>query len=61
VLDQTNKVIFHDVEGQARFLRTARDAVELKPANPARFIVHSVLKEEPQYPDDVAVMMIFFE
>ena len=50
-----------DVEGHARLLRAARDAVESKSPNPARFIVESVLQGEPQHPDDVAVMTIFFE
>jgi serine phosphatase RsbU (regulator of sigma subunit) len=52
----------HDVEeGEARLLKAARDAVAAKVPNPARFIVESVLQEQPQHPDDVAVMTIFFE
>ena len=52
----------HDFdEGEQRLLRAARDAVEAKAPNPARFIVQSVLQEEPQHPDDIAVMTIFFE
>jgi serine phosphatase RsbU (regulator of sigma subunit) len=52
----------HDVaEGQARLLRAARDAVNAKVEHPAKFIVESVLLEEPQHPDDVAVMTIFFK
>ena len=52
----------HDVEeGEARLLRAAHDAVSAKARNPAKFIVESVLQEEQQHPDDVAVMTIFFE
>jgi serine phosphatase RsbU (regulator of sigma subunit) len=52
----------HDVdEGEARLLKAAREAVNAKVPNPARFIVENVLQEEPQHPDDVAVMTIFFE
>jgi serine phosphatase RsbU (regulator of sigma subunit) len=52
----------HDIEeGEARLLRAARDAADLKVPNPAQSIVESVLQEEPQHPDDVAVMTIFFE
>jgi serine phosphatase RsbU (regulator of sigma subunit) len=52
----------HDVEeGEARLIEAARNAVESKCPAPARFIVESVLNEEPQHPDDVAVMTVFFE
>jgi sigma-B regulation protein RsbU (phosphoserine phosphatase) len=52
----------HDIQdGEARLLRAARDAVKTKAQKPARFIVESVLKEESQHPDDVAVLTIFFE
>ena len=52
----------HDVrEGEAMLLRAAREAVETKAEHPARFIVESILHEEPQHPDDVAVLTIFFE
>jgi serine phosphatase RsbU (regulator of sigma subunit) len=52
----------HDVaEGEARLLKAARDAVTAQVEHPARFIVESVLQEEPQHPDDVAVMTIFFQ
>jgi serine phosphatase RsbU (regulator of sigma subunit) len=52
----------HDVdEGEARLLTAARAAVEAKAPSPARFIVESVLQEEPQHPDDIAVMTIFFK
>jgi serine phosphatase RsbU (regulator of sigma subunit) len=51
----------NDLEGEARLLKAARDAIEAKPALPARFIVDSVLAEESEHPDDVAVMTIYFE
>jgi phosphoserine phosphatase RsbU/P len=52
----------HDAEnGEARLLKAARNAVESKSPNPARFIVESVLGEELEHSDDVAVMTIFFE
>ncbi len=53
----------HDVEkGEARLLEAARGAVDTKAEHPARFIVESVLQgEQQQYPDDVAVLTIFFE
>jgi len=52
----------HDAdEGEERLLKAARDAVEAKAPNPARFIAQSVLQAEPQHPDDIAVMTIFFE
>jgi serine phosphatase RsbU (regulator of sigma subunit) len=52
----------HDVEeGEARLLRAAHDAVNAKAQNPAKFIVESVLVEETQHPDDVAVLTIYFE
>jgi serine phosphatase RsbU (regulator of sigma subunit) len=52
----------HDVEeGEAKLLRAAGDAVERRVLDPARFIVESVLQEESQHPDDVAVMTILFE
>ncbi|MGD0050630.1 MAG: PP2C family protein-serine/threonine phosphatase [Vulcanimicrobiaceae bacterium] len=52
----------HDVTvGEARLLKAARDAVSAKAQHPAQFIVESVLQEEPQHPDDVAVMTILFE
>ena len=52
----------HDTnEGETRLLKAARAAVDTKAEHPAAFIVESVLKEELQHPDDVAVMTIFFE
>jgi serine phosphatase RsbU (regulator of sigma subunit) len=53
----------HDAgRGEAKLLKAARDAVDAKVTNPATFIVESVLRDEQmQYPDDVAVMTIFFE
>jgi serine phosphatase RsbU (regulator of sigma subunit) len=52
----------HDAEeGEAKLLRAAREAVEAIAPYPARFIVDSVLREEREHPDDVAVMTIFFE
>jgi serine phosphatase RsbU (regulator of sigma subunit) len=51
----------NDLEGEARLLKAARDAVETQAPLPACFIVESVLEEESQYPDDVAVMTIYFE
>ena len=52
----------HDVdEGQRRLLRAAQEAVDSSSSRPARFIVESVLREEQQHPDDVAVVTIFFE
>ena len=52
----------HNVEeGEARLLVAARHAVETRVTNPAKFIVESVLRGEHQYPDDVAVLTIFFE
>jgi serine phosphatase RsbU (regulator of sigma subunit) len=52
----------HDADdGEARLLKAARDAVEARVRNPAKFIVESVLHDEPQHPDDVAVMTILFE
>jgi serine phosphatase RsbU (regulator of sigma subunit) len=52
----------HDIQdGETRLLRAARDAVKTKAQKPAKFIVESVLKEESQHPDDVAVLTIFFE
>jgi hypothetical protein len=52
----------HDAQdGEARLLRAARDAVTTKAQHPAKFIVESVLQEEARYPDDVAVLTIFFE
>lgn len=52
----------HDVqEGEAKLLAAARNAVDEKAQHPARFIVENVLQEEPQHPDDVAVLTIFFE
>jgi len=52
----------HNIEaGEARLLRAAHDAVTERAEHPARFIVESVLQEEPQHPDDVAVLTIFFE
>jgi serine phosphatase RsbU (regulator of sigma subunit) len=51
----------HDVnEGEARLLTAARDAVDAKAQRPAKFIVESVLREEPVHPDDVAVLTISF-
>jgi serine phosphatase RsbU (regulator of sigma subunit) len=52
----------HDAQqGEARLLRAARDAVTTKAQYPAKFIVESVLQEEAQHPDDVAVLTISFE
>jgi serine phosphatase RsbU (regulator of sigma subunit) len=52
----------HDIEeGELRLLRAAREVVEANTASPARFIVESVLRGEPQYLDDVAVLTILFE
>jgi len=52
----------HDVEaGEAALLVAARDAVTTSLHSPARFIVDHVLKDKPQYLDDVAVLTIFFE
>lgn len=52
----------HNVEeGEARLLAAARAALDAKAPTPARFIVESVLQVEPQHPDDVAVLTIFFE
>jgi serine phosphatase RsbU (regulator of sigma subunit) len=52
----------HNVEeGEARLLVAARHAVETRVTNPAKFIVENVLRGEHQYPDDVAVLTIFFE
>jgi len=52
----------HDIQqGEARLLRAARDAVTTNSEHPARFIVESVLQEESQHPDDIAVLTIFFE
>lgn len=52
----------HDIQnGEARLLRSVRDAVTAEARNPAKFIVESVLLEESQHPDDVAVLTIFFE
>jgi serine phosphatase RsbU (regulator of sigma subunit) len=51
----------HDAEdGEARLLTASRDALTAKAANPAEFIVEHVLQEEVQYPDDIAVLTIFF-
>ena len=51
----------HDAEeGEVRLLAAARDAVATKARNPARFIVENVLKEDPEHPDDVAVLTIRF-
>jgi serine phosphatase RsbU (regulator of sigma subunit) len=52
----------HDAdEGEVRLLRAAHDAVTTKAESPAKFIVDSVLREESKYPDDVAVLTIFFK
>jgi serine phosphatase RsbU (regulator of sigma subunit) len=53
----------HDVEeGEARLMKAAQAAAEERAQNPARFIVESVLQDEPQqHPDDIAVLTIFFE
>ena len=52
----------HDAEqGEARLLRAAGEAVNVKAPHPARYIVESVLLEEQQHPDDVAVLTISFE
>jgi serine phosphatase RsbU (regulator of sigma subunit) len=47
-------------DGEHKLLKAARDAIDAGAPNPARFIAEGVLKEEPQYPDDVAVLTIFF-
>jgi serine phosphatase RsbU (regulator of sigma subunit) len=47
-------------EGEAKLLKASRDAVETEAPNPARFIVENVLKESPQYLDDIAVLTIRF-
>ena len=52
----------HDIQaGEARLLRAAREAVTTRARHPARFIVESVLQEELEHPDDVAVLTILFE
>ena len=52
----------HNVdEGEARLLWAARAAVEAQAANPAQYIVESVLHEHVSHPDDVAVMTISFD
>lgn len=52
----------HDAEaGEAALLVAARDAVTTRAQSPARFIVDHVLKDKPQYLDDVAVLTIAFE
>ena len=52
----------HDAaEGEASLLKAARDAVTEGARNPAAFIAESVLQEEMEHPDDVAVLTIFFE
>ena len=52
----------HDIDkGERLLLRFAREAVDLKVADPARFIVEHVLETSARFPDDVAVMTIFFE
>jgi serine phosphatase RsbU (regulator of sigma subunit) len=51
----------HDAEeGERRLLVAARQAVETNASDPAQFIVRSVLRDEPEYTDDVAVLTIFF-
>lgn len=51
----------HDSEeGEARLLSAARDAVESEAQKPARFIVESVLHNNPGQVDDIAVMTILF-
>jgi serine phosphatase RsbU (regulator of sigma subunit) len=51
-----------DVEtGEASLLRVSRETVEAKVADPARFIVEQMLKTPAKYPDDVAVLTIYFE
>jgi serine phosphatase RsbU (regulator of sigma subunit) len=52
----------HDAEeGEARLLAASREAVTTNAQSPARFIAEHVLQGEEQYPDDVAVLTIFFE
>jgi serine phosphatase RsbU (regulator of sigma subunit) len=52
----------HDIEaGEVRLLQAARDAVTTQAQHPAEFIVENVLQDESKYPDDVAVLTIFFE
>ena len=51
-----------DAVAEEKLLKATRDAVEAKTTKPATFIAESVLHEvEAQYPDDIAVMTIFFE
>jgi serine phosphatase RsbU (regulator of sigma subunit) len=49
-----------DVEGERRLLKATREALDADVARPARYIVESVLSEEMQRPDDVAVLTIRF-
>jgi serine phosphatase RsbU (regulator of sigma subunit) len=52
----------HDTrEGEPRLLRAVHDAVSTKARHPARFIVESVLQEQSENTDDVAVLTIFFK
>jgi serine phosphatase RsbU (regulator of sigma subunit) len=52
----------HDVdEGEISLLRISREALDAKVRFPARFIVEQMLQTPAKYPDDVAVVTIFFE
>jgi serine phosphatase RsbU (regulator of sigma subunit) len=53
----------HDpAQGEARLMRAAGAAVDVRAKNPAGFIVQNVLQDEPQkHPDDIAVLTIFFK
>jgi len=48
-------------EGEKRLLDASRDALVQDATSPAKFIVERVLREEPLYPDDVAVLTILFD
>lgn len=49
-----------DAEGLRRLLHASREAFDTRSVRPARFIVESVLQEELEHPDDVAVLTIMF-
>ena len=52
----------HDLqEGEARLLEAARDASDTNARHPAKYIAERVLQEEPEHPDDVAVLTISFQ
>jgi serine phosphatase RsbU (regulator of sigma subunit) len=48
-------------EGESRLLMAARAAVDGNAANPAHFIAETVVQGEPEHPDDVTVLSIFFK